>query len=158
MQLAIEQSISDRQSDVFCSAAPIGWTPHGEFEPPGAAAYVECMLCTELSAHSLVGSGHHVPGLPTCFNTAYGGTGPTHKRSIMFQLGTRDVYFQGGASHAFENSVANIKQLYNIDGEGQVLNVGAGARATQYSGAGGLTFEVCAPIACQAVSHEQNAS
>merc|ERR1711881_56170 len=93
-------------SEHICSAAPIGATPLNEME------WLD---------------GTYTPGMPTCWNPAQGGKGPAKKRSVMFQLGTKDILFQGEAGDAFKKGVNAIKQLYGIQGDGTKLNVGAGA-------------------------------
>merc|ERR1711998_553234 len=105
----------------ICSIAGIGFNPIGEFvdaKPP----------------HK------YYAGVPTCFNKKMGGTGPAHKRSILFHQGKVDPYFTGKAKNAFVNSVTAMNSVYGITGDGEKLNKGAGVDWTRYKG-DGITVE-----------------
>jgi poly(3-hydroxybutyrate) depolymerase len=82
-------------------------------------------------------------GLPTCFNTNLGGTGPTHKRSISIHAGTTDHYFQGHAKNSLPHAVSMVKSLYGISSDGEKLSKGAGVDWTRYT-KGKLTLEAAA--------------
>ena len=115
-------SLLCKHSDKICSVAGIGFNPLMQFlyvtsNPP-----------------------RYFPGLQVCFNQAMGGTGPTHKRSIMVQQSTKDPYFQAQAKNAMENTVTAVKDIYGMSGDGKKLSKGAGVDWTRYTG-GGVTFE-----------------
>jgi len=104
----------------ICSAAGIAFNPQVEHTDPA--------------------TGHYVPGVPTCFNSHMGGKGPTHKRSLMVHLGTKDPYFAGQAKNALQNTVSMVKSIYGMSGDGEKLNKGPGVDWTRYTH-NKLTFE-----------------
>merc|ERR1712178_316751 len=109
-----------KHSAQICSVAGIGFSPLGQYQN--------------------YANGKYFPGVHNCWNTNAGGSGPTHKRSLMVHQGTTDIYFQGQAKNALENSATAVKGLYGITGDGEKLHKGAGVDWTRYTG-GGVTFE-----------------
>jgi len=108
-----------RASDVICSIAPIGIPSDGKYVGGYLNGYV---LDPSARKHK------------NCF---VNGKGPKVKRSIMYQQGKHDCFFQ---ESTFHQTVSTIKHIYGLSSDYKKLSKGKGVDWKRYK-KGAIKFE-----------------